>query len=409
LKAHWNESPKDGYRLRPAVRRLVALAAWALLLPRLMADVPSLVLIQSTPGRFEIAAVDATVGHGVAALAEEAWRLLEVPLALPDEFPTPIFVRVLPASDRASPSAPFRAGVEAGGIVSSRLRADAATPPIIRRMLVQALLVRIAVARHGVTPSLTVPFWLEQACAGWWETRASAAQLDALKQISARQSPPSMESLLGWHRGIDDSVTNLMAAIWLLTFFQSESGPAEEWPTLLLRLLNGEDPLASVAASYPGRFNSAEERELWWQTGYHHVRRTRTLPSLEAADSRTRVRSLARFVFAGPTEGDMIVPLPLVLARASEPIVQAEIARRAAELTKLIPSLHPFYRNAGLSLHEAFVALAASPKTREAAGAAFEHDWRDAVELESVTRAALDALESGADVGGLRPGSLESK
>lgn len=378
----------------------MALAVLGLLSHQAGGESPSPVLIQSAPGRFEIAAVDSAVAHGIAAAAGEAWRLLAGPLALPEAFSSPIFVRVVPAVEMAAASAPFHVTVEMGGIVSARLRSDAVNAPIIRRLLVQALLMRIAVAQQGVRPSLTVPLWLEHACAGWWHTRAEAAQLDALKQISARETPPSLDALLGWQRGSEEPRGMSSAAIWLLTFLQSESGRTDGWPSLLSRLLSGDDPGAAVAASYPGRFRSADERELWWQTGYHHLRRVRTLPSLEADESREQLDALARFVCADPVEGtDRVVSFREVLARAGEPIIEAEIARRSTELKTLLAILHPFYRNAGLSLHEAFSARTAQPARRQAACAAFEQDRRDAIELEAATTSALDAWEARGDAG----------
>jgi hypothetical protein len=380
-----------------------AMAGFALLAafaPRVSAAAPPLVLIESAPGRFEIAAANPTLAHGVAAAAEEAWRLFTPPLGLPERFPSPIFVRVVAATEMESSLAPFQVTVEVGGLVSARLRDDAATIPTTRRMLVQALLMRLAVARHGVNERLTVPLWLEQGCAGWWETRVAAAQLDALRQFSARHAPPTLEPLLGWQRGGLDLPSNAASAVWLFIFLQSESGPAREWATFLLALLKGDDAMAAVASSFPGRFNSPAERELWWLTGFHQVRRVRTLPALEAADSREQLGALARFVFAGGTdETDVVVPLSVVLARADEPVVKVELTRRAGVLTKLLSSLHPFYRNAGLSLAEVFGSRSARPDRREAACVTFEQDWRDASELEAATRSALDALESGTAAG----------
>jgi hypothetical protein len=154
--------------------------------------------------------------------------------------------------------------------------------------------------------------------------------------------------------------------------------------------------MAALIASYPGRFDTADERELWWETGYHHVRRVRTLPTLEAADSQDQIGALARFVFAEPADDrDVVVPLRMLMARLNEPVVAAEIARRAAELAKLIPSLHPFFRNAGLSLAEAFAARNAPPARRELLCTTFEDDWHAATELASVTAAALDRMERG--------------
>ena len=94
----------------------------------------------------------------------------------------------------------------------------------------------------------------------------------------------------------------------------------------------------------------------------------------------------------------MLVPLRELLARAREPVVDAELTRRSAELAKLISTLHPFYRNAGLSLNEAFAARNAAASKQERACATFDQDWRDAVELESITHQALDALERAVTV-----------
>jgi hypothetical protein len=181
-----------------------------------------------------------------------------------------------------------------------------------------------------------------------------------------------------------------------MTFLQAESGPAREWPGLVLRLLAGDEPMAALIASYPARFNTADERELWWETGYHHVRRVRTLPTLEAADSKEQLGALARFVFADPGgDGDLVLPLRTIVNRLDEPVVVAEISRRAAEVAKLIPSLHPFFRNAGLSLAELLASRKLPPARRAVLCTTFEDDWQAAIELASVTAAALDRLESG--------------
>jgi hypothetical protein len=359
------------------------------------ADAP-LVFVQNSPGRFEVAAADATLAHGVASATEELWRVLAVPLALPELFSSPIFVRIVQgANETTGESAAFRVTVEIGGIVSIRLRADAAGTPAMRHALVQGLLMRIAVAHHGAEPRVTSPLWLEHACLEWWRTRTNAAQFDAVKQETARLAVPRLESLLLWRHGSGAPRESIVGSLWLMSFLLVESGPGREWPAYLVRVLGGDDPLVALATSYPERFNGAEERELWWQTGWHHARRIRSLPALEAAESRVQLAALSRFVFAGATDdADAVVPLRTVMARASELVVAAEITRRSAELARLIPTLHPFYRNAGLALGEVFAARAAAAKRLDVVCAAFEQDWRDATELESATSAALDRLEA---------------
>jgi len=356
---------------------------------------PTPTIVQGAPGRIEVSAVDPTLAHAVSAAADEGWRLLEGPLGLPAAFPSPVFVRLIPASEGPA-GAPFRVSVEAGGVVSVWLRVAALSEPVLRRALVQGLLMRLAVAQHGIHEKLTAPLWLEHACTVLWRIRAEPAQLDALKQASAGMAVPALGDLLGWARGGEEPAARTAGAYWLLTHLQAESGRGREWPSLLRRLLAGEEPAAALAAAYPAAFASDAERELWWQTGWHQAVQARSLPVLDAAASRAQLGALARFVFAGTDEArDVVVPLRRVLDRAGEAPVAAELARRAAELGRVNPALHPFYRNAGLSLLEACRLRGEKPVRLDAACAAFERDWADGVELERAATAALDALEAG--------------
>lgn len=373
-------------------RGMKALLA-VLLLALPLAAAPAPVVFQSAPGRFEITAVEADAARTVTEAAQEAWRFLESPLGLPDAFSSPVFVRLVPAEEWREP-APFRALVEPGGVVSLRIPWSGRLPvSILRRALVQGLMLRLAVAQHGVNERLAVPLWLEQAAVRWWETRADAAQLDQLRQVSARLAPPSLAELLNWQRGADEPPARSVGALWLMTFLSTESpGGMPEWRAFVRRLLGGEDALAALASAYPGRFNDPRERELWWGVGFHHVRGARTLPTLEAVESRGELAALVRFV-AAEGERDAVVPLSTALAHGREPFVAAELQRRATEAGRLLPALHPFYRNAGLALADLLSTAAADPGRRQATWAAFERDWREANELETTTTAALDALE----------------
>jgi hypothetical protein len=356
------------------------------------ADAPP-VIVRTAPGRFEIAAVDSAAAHFVAAAAEEGWRLLQGPLGLPPAFTSPVFVRLIPQG-AAAEGEPFRVIVEPGGVVSVWLRGGTVPQDTLQRALVRGLLSRLGVAQAGGAAAPTVPRWLELGGAQWWHTRAKPAQLDAAKQQAARMPPPGLTALLDGPRDRPEQPGYSVAAFWLLTFLQGESGRAGEWPAFLRRLLAGGDAQAALAACYPGRFGGPESRELWWQTGWHHVRRVRVLPVLEAAESREQIGGLARFVFhAAEGDGDAVVPLRSVLERGGEPIVAAELARRAAELGRLTPLLHPFYRNAGLTLAAAVAPGAKNAKRCDELCATFEQDWRDGVELEQASTAALEAWE----------------
>jgi hypothetical protein len=242
-------------------------------------------------------------------------------------------------------------------VVTVWLPAAPAGSEVVRRALVQGLLARLGVALHGAAAPPVVARWLEVACVGWWRVRADEAQGDALKQRTARLTPPPIAALLDWPREGPEHPGFAPGAVWLLAFLQAESGTAGEWPALLRRLLAGGDPQAMLAQCYPGRFHGVAARELWWQTGWHHTRRVRTLPTQEAEESRRQLAGFARFVFAAGDGGnDQVLDLRTVLARRAEPLVAAEVARRAADLGRLVTAMHPFYRNAALSLAEAFAA-----------------------------------------------------
>lgn len=376
------------------------IAAGCLLAARLTGADPVPVMIQSAPGRFEISAVDPSVAHAIAAEAQMAWATLAAPFGLPEAFSSPIYFRIeaagtMPAAGAGPDRPSFRAAIEPGGIVSLRLRAEEASETAVRRALVHGLLLRTAVARHGVTEFLTCPVWLEGAGVEWWRTRAEASRLDEQKQMAGRRAPPAIETLLLARAGADGGGGRNDAAFWLLTVLQAESGRAQEWPTFLARLLAGDDPLIALVESYPGRFDNPRDRELWWQTSFHHARRTRTLPVLEVAESRQQLTALTRFVVADRDgESDRVASLREFVARRQQRLVAAELKRRAAELAKLLPVLHPYYRNAGVALADVLALRDVVPRLAEKACVAFDADWRSAIELEAATTAALDRLES---------------
>ena len=87
--------------------RLVAVCLFtALAACRTDAAEPAVVMMQSAPGRFEVAALDPTGAHAIVAEAEEAWRVLAGPLGLPGSFVSPVYVRVEPEPARADTPRP---------------------------------------------------------------------------------------------------------------------------------------------------------------------------------------------------------------------------------------------------------------------------------------------------------------
>jgi hypothetical protein len=348
-------------------------------------------IFRTAPGRFEIAATDIVAAQACTIAAEEAWQTLSLPLALPEAFSTPVFVRVTRGTDSATTTANIF--VEPGGIVSlSIVAVGGRVDDEVRRGLVRALLAKLVVSERGAVDMNRLPAWLEAGCVGWWNTRRDPAQRDALKLASQALSPPTLPALFSRTSGDVAQRDFTVGATWLLTFLQSEARPGE-WADFRRRVLRGEDSVAALAASFPGRFATVEERELWWQTGWHHLRRVSSLPLLDARDSPAMIERLVRFVVL---RGDSDVPLSLaeMLDHADQPCVRDELARRAAALERVLPALHPFFRNAGLSLAHALASCVAPSGQRTAAVNAFAADWRDALELAAASNAALDELEA---------------
>jgi hypothetical protein len=352
---------------------------------------PVPVNVRTMSGRFDISAVDASLAHNVSARAEETWRHLSALLTLPEGFSSPLFVRIS-AGDASRPL--FTAQAEPGGIVSIWISSSAvAQPAVVRRALARGLLLRLGVAWYGADAVRTVPAWLELGCAVWVDTREFPARLDEIKDRTRSLAPPALGALLNDNRAVVGGLEHEMAALWLLTFLQTESGGAREWEAFLRGVLRGTAADEMLTLAFPGRFAHVRDRELWWQTGWHHVRRVNAFPMMDSQESAQVIVRLARFIFA-PGNEDRIVPLRTVLEYAADAIVADELRRRAAELQLLAPALHPYYRNAGLSLLEVFLTgKVVSAKRQAALIAAFEEDWRDGIEIEAAAKAALDAFE----------------
>lgn len=350
-------------------------------------------VFQSGAGRFEVSAWDADVAREVTAAAEDAWRNLSGPLGLPESFSSPVFLRVVRPAEWPERS-PFLTQVEPGGVVSVRLAwSPTVAARATERAVVQALLMRLAVAQHGVRESLTVPLWLELGCVGWWRARAEAARLDSLKYETRRSSLPRLSDLLAAQRSDAPSREIELGATWLVTVLSSESGRTAAWPQLLRRLLNGENGATALDVTFGERFRGEADRELWWRTCLEQALRSRTLPGLEAEESRLALEALARCVVLEEA-GDRLVGLEEMLAHAAEPYVAAELARRATEAARLAPAAHPFFRNAALSLAEALNAGTASTERQAELVRVFRSDWEAGRALMRASAAALDAFEA---------------
>jgi hypothetical protein len=357
----------------------------------------------------EAAAVFRTVGRAVevvgpnalavdtaAELARQAWATLAAPLELPQAYATAVVVRLIPA-EQWGEAAAFRAWVEPGGVVSVRVAWREDLPAMVmRRALVQGILLQQAVARHGATERITVPLWLEMGAVGWWITRAAPARFDEWQQDAAGASPVGLAELLAWQRGEPETRARELAALWWFTaLVDSGRGGATRWRTWRGAVLGGADATAGLARLYPEFGDNEAARERWWTVTRHRWATARAIPSWTAEESRARLRELLLVVLADESGRDVVLGADDLWAARREQAVRTVIERRLALLGVALPSVHPFYRNATISAGMLWEALRDG---NEALYAAMQDELgRDVAagrDLEETTAAALDVLNA---------------
>lgn len=341
--------------------------------------------------RFEIITANPADAQPALALGRSVWNALAVPLGLPREgFSSPVSVRLVPAGQWPD-ATPFLVTVEPPGRVMVRLRwADDLEPSVARRAFVQGLILRQAVDWHGVARQLTVPLWLEQACASWVAVRERPAMLDAFQQESLRLDAPQLEQLLRWQRGEVESRRWELASLWLLLQLQAEEGGAARWQAWLRGITGGADPVDLLPRVYSGLWTDRLALERWWRVAFHHQRRVQTRPGMTVAETRSWLADRSRWLAV--SEGrERVLPLAELVEWSREPWVRTALQERLAQTRSVLGVLHPYYSNAALSLGQLYeAALRRNPKNFEAALAAFERDAVDGRDLEDTVSAILD-------------------
>lgn len=314
-----------------------------------------------------------------------------MPLGLPAEgFKSPVSVRLVPAKDWDVPAV-FTVTVEPAGLVGVRVRWSAETDPVVvRRALVQGLIMRQAVAWHAVGPRLTVPLWLEHACTAWSMVREQPSMMDSFQQEAAGLTAPPLQGLLQWERGAVDSRGWELASLWLFLQLQAEPGPASRWGGWVRGITGGAAPYETLPQSYSGLWKDALSMDLWWQTVFQHQRRTRALPVMTIEASREWMQDRSRWL-AGRDGREVVLELGELIGLRKEAWVSAELKARLGQTRIVLGVVHPYYANAALSMGKLYeAALKGDVKTFETALAEFKRDAIDGRELEDTVGAILD-------------------
>ena len=359
---------------------------------RAVAEPPAPRIFYTKQGQFEIIVPKAEDAQSALELGRSVWAALSGPLGLPAEgFPTPVSVWFVPVEQWNSP-APFLVTVEIPGRVNVRVRWAADTEPLhVRRAFVQGLILRQAVAWHGISAPLTVPLWLEQAGTAWSQVRERPAMLDSFQQESIGiTAVPPLSSLLLWERGAMDSRTWELASLCLFLQLQAEPGEASRWGGWIRGVVGGADPLDTLPRSYKGLWANPLAMELWWQTAFQYQRRQATLPVMTAEASRNWLADRSRWL-GGRGGREVVLNLSELRGLYKEEWVREELSLRVKQTQAILGVLHPYYANAALSMGRLYTAvLRGGAKEFTDALAAFERDALDGRELEDQVGAMLD-------------------
>jgi len=343
-------------------------------------------------GEFEIIVQDVDVAQPALELGRAVWSALSAPLGLPaDGFSSPVSVRLVPAAQWSEP-APFTVVVESPGRVTVRVRwSKEMDTVVVRRAFVQGLILRQAVAWHGVGPHLTVPLWLEHACTAWSLARERPALLDAFQQESAAlTSVPPLRALLSWQRGEVESRGWELSSLWLFSQLQAEATEPARWGGWVRGVVGGAAPFETLPHFYRGLWTDAAGVELWWQVSFRHQSRLRTIPVMTTEASRSWLADRSRWL-AGRQGREVVLTLEELPELRKEPWVRAELIERVKQTQSVLGVIHPFYVNAALSLGRLYeAALKGKQEQFKAARSDFERDAIDGRELEDTVNAILD-------------------
>jgi len=345
------------------------------------------------PGQFEIITLDAEGAQEALGMGQAVWSALEGPLALPVAFPTPVTVRMVPVENWKE-AEPVLVAVEPGGLVTAWVKWEPGGSEDLRRAMVRGLIMKRAVAWHGVAGKLTVPWWLEQASVAACEMVQQPAMTDAWQQDSAKITRvPALELLLSWERGQAASHERDCASVWLLAHLRAEAGARGRWEQWLRPVMGGADPVTTLQGVYGAAWKGGVTRELWWQTGFHHQRRARAVPMMTLEDTRAWLSELSRWVVREKGR-ETVLALEQLDAVRGVTWVKAALEDRANHLQGRLGVVHPFYMNAAISLGRYYEALAkGKTKAAETAREEFFQDAQDGRDLEDAVEAALGRME----------------
>lgn len=351
------------------------------------------VVFRSGAGRFEVIAADGKAAKDALGLADSVWSTLSFALSLPPEgFASEIPLRCVPA-EQWRDKLPFAVGRDLGGRVWVSLRwSEGMDFQRARRALVRALLLRQAAVWRADGNLSSVPWWLEEACLRYSLTRASPALLDAMRGDSRAYGPPSLARIFSCGEA-DATDADRLGAFWLMGALMGEQDGAGRFRALLQLSLGGGNSPAALDKVYGSLWDSAESRELWWQTVFYAQVEAGFPAMFSQEESRIFLRDVCRWVAI--EEGrETIVELEKLPDLAREKWVKLELGRRAGLLRGRTGFMHPFYMNAAVSLAR-FYEESARGKRHEALRLreVFLEDLLTGHRLEQDCAKALDDLE----------------
>lgn len=238
--------------------------------------------------------------------------------------------------------------------------------------------------RTGYDP----PDWLELGFSLLLEARLRGHLPDYFARLARQRSPRPLADIVGARGPYGTQARDLaLDAYWLLRFLRREAGNRRTYQRMLTETMLGKDGYVAILEHYRGHFSDRASLELWWAVGFNDLVRGRQRLVSSPAESRLTVQRLAELTPSWDGITRRVDLAALTHLREREEVREA-LRQRRLDANLALPQINPVYRNALISLIEAYEAYPLGEEPFNTARQRFTEDLHAATQLHQ----AIDSL-----------------
>jgi len=306
---------------------------------------------------FEVISDDPISVQYVNQASRHMQTMVERYFDLPKYFPQQIPIRLISDDDWDS-DGDYHTGVEVAGKVTLSIRwAKDTEQDVVLRSLVQAFMVRLIIWHGGGSLAKNFPLWLELALVEELKNRLNPVYQDLLVRHTDALPLMKANAILTHSlpfRGKDRTLA--LNRFWMLRYLEQEAGSLNRLREVLLSLLTTADPIRAIASHNLSAFESADEFELWWATGFYDLISKRISPIYSLDRSRRLIQSLGTFTLSLHNR-DTHVFLHDLWDKEDKATINKICQARLSVLKGNLRAINPIYYNPLLSLGQSLEAF----------------------------------------------------